>query len=371
MSRRLIALLVAGFLLLLGLAGAGALLTIGNGQELSRAGDPTDEEFDAIVERIDEVAPLVGLGEASPAPPDERFWDTNFDKALVPLTEFRSGGPPKDGIPALDKPAFETAVSVRWLKNREPVIAVTVDGETRGYPLQIMTWHEIANDSIQGVPVAVTFCPLCNTAIVFDRRVDGKTLDFGVSGKLRNSDLVMFDRQTESWWQQFEGKALVGDLAGKKLVQLPARIVSWKEFRTTYPESRVLSRKTGHGRDYGRNPYTGYDDIASPPWYGARNDGDKRLPPKERVVFLQVGSAAIAVPFSALAKKKLVRTTAAGKKIVIRWRGGIASALDSEKIWNGRDVGAAQVTVDGRPAPFSEPFWFGVAAFRPDTRIVR
>jgi hypothetical protein len=368
MSRRLLVLLAVAVLALAAAVVAGSLLAFGQGSE---ATGPTDEEIDRIIERIDELGPFVGMGEASPPPPDVNDWATNFDKALVPLSEFTSGGPPKDGIPALDEPAFETALGVTWLADREPVIAVTVEGETRAYPLQIMTWHEIANDVIQGVPVAVTFCPLCNTAIVFDRRVDGRRLDFGVSGKLRSSDLVMFDRQTESWWQQFEGRALVGDYAGAELRQLPARIISWREFRQTYPESRVLSRETGHRRDYGRNPYTGYDDAKTPPFFAAGSSGDERLAPKERVVFVESGGGSIAVPFTALAEKKVVRTSLGGSQVVVRWRGGVASALDASRIAKGEDVGAASVEVDGRPAVFSEPFWFAVAAFRSDTRIVR
>ena len=188
-----------------------------------------DAQLDAIVERIDREAPSAGLGEASPPPPATRGWRTDFERRLVPLSQFREGGPGKDGIPAIDRPRLRIAAATEYLADREPVVALTVAGETRGYPIQVLMWHEIVNDELQGVPVAVTFCPLCNTAIAFDRRVGGRTLDFGVSGKLRDSDLVMFDRQTESWWQQFGGQALVGRYAGARLRKLAARIVSWRE----------------------------------------------------------------------------------------------------------------------------------------------
>ncbi len=208
-------------------------------------------------------------------------WSTDFSRRNVSLAEFQSGGPPRDGIPAIDRPKFvDVEAADVWMADREPVILVEHGGETRVYPIQILIWHEIVNDEIGGTPVAATFCPLCNTAIVFDRRVAGETLDFGTTGKLRNSDLVMYDRQTQSWWQQFGGKALVGRHAGERLEQLPARIVGWGEARRTFPAARVLSRDTGHSRDYGQNPYEGYDDVDTPPFFAAANDDDGRLPPR-------------------------------------------------------------------------------------------
>jgi hypothetical protein len=241
----------------------------------------------------------------------------------------------------------------------------------RAYPLQILIWHEIVNDRVGGVPVAVTFCPLCNTAIAFDRRVSERTLSFGTTGNLRNSDLVMYDRQTESWWQQFGGQALVGRLAGTRLRQLPARIVAWREFARRYPHGLVLTRDTGFSRPYGQNPYGGYDDASRPPFFPAAHGNDRRLQPKDRVVFLERGRDAAVVPFSVLQRKRFVRVTVGGHRLVVRWRGGVASALDSGLIPRGRDVGAASVTEDGKPVVFDEPFWFAVAAFRPHVRIVR
>ena len=150
----------------------------------------------------------------------------------------------RDGIPPLDDPRFVVAAQAdEWLSPLEPVIALEVDGVAKAYPLQILTRHEIANDEIAGVPVAVTFCPLCNSAVVFDRRFDGQVLDFGVSGNLRNSDLVMWDRQTQSWWQQLTGEGIVGRYAGAQLDFIPAQLVSWETFRDTTP-ARTFSRKT-------------------------------------------------------------------------------------------------------------------------------
>ncbi len=296
---------------------------------------------------------------------------TDFCRHLVPLSQFRSGGPGKDGIPAIDHPRFARASSVDWLAFREPVIEVMIGRDVRGYPLQILIWHEIVNDRVGDTPVTVTFCPLCDTAIAFDRRVGGRTLSFGTTGNLRNSDLVMYDRQSESWWQQFGGEALVGRYAGTRLRQLPARIVAWREFERLHPDSLVLTRNTGYSRAYGENPYTGYDDASTPPFFPAAHGNDRRLPPKERVVFLERGRDAAVVPFSALQHRRLVRVTVGGHRLVVRWRGGVASALDSASIPRGRSVGAATVTEHGSPVVFDEPFWFAVAAFRPDARIVR
>jgi hypothetical protein len=337
--------------------------------------EATDEEKVAeanakVDELLEKEGPLAGLGESSPPPSDAAQWDTDFSKALVPLDEFQSGGPPKDGIPAIDAPRFTPADEVDWLEDREPVIVVEAGGETRAYPIQILVWHEIVNDKIGGEPVAVTFCPLCNTAIVFDRRLGGDVLDFGTTGKLRDSDLVMYDRQTESWWQQFSGEALVGRHAGKELEQLHAEMAAWSEFRREHPSAPVLDKETGFVREYGANPYAGYDSVDSSPLFATRGGDDDRLPPKERVVYVEAGDDAFAVPFESLAKERTVEIETGEGTLTVRWRPGVASALDAATVAGGRDVGAASALLDGAPHPFSEPFWFAVAAFRPDIEIV-
>jgi len=359
MSRRALLAVVLSAAALALVAGCG-----GNGES-----GPSEEELAELAEEINKEVPNVGLGEGSP-PPDAGDWATDFSKASVPLDEFQSGGPPKDGIPAIDEPRYFHAKDVDFLDDREPMILVAVDGVTHAYPIQILMWHEIVNARLGDMVVAVTFCPLCNTAIVFDRRVDGRILDFGTTGKLRDSDLVMYDRQTESWWQQFGGEAVVGELTGARLRQIPARIVSWAEFRREHAEGLVLSRDTGFSRDYGVNPYSGYDRIDSSPLFATRNDDDDRLPPKERVVYVEVGECAYAVPFSSLATKRTVEIETRRGTVVVRWRGGVASALDDGVISTGRDVGASSVLLGGEPIPFHEPFWFAVAAFRPDIEIV-
>ena len=366
MSRRLlVAIAVSVLAVALIAAGCG-----GSGDSSASDEEKVDKALESLEEELAKNPPGPGLGEASPPPPDAAQWKTDFSKQLVPIDEFQSGGPPKDGIPAIDIPQFTPAGDVDWLDDREPVISVTVGDQTRAYPIQILMWHEIANDQIGSIPIAVTFCPLCNTAIVFDRRVNGRVTSFGTTGKLRNSDLVMYDRETESWWQQFSGEALVGERAGSKLEQLPARMLGWADFRREHPTSLVLSRDTGFSRSYGDNPYAGYDSIDSPPFFSVENADDDRLPPKERVVYVEVGDKAYGVPFSRFAKTPRVTFDTADGEIDVRWTGGVASALDGVGIASGRDVGSVTVTLDGDPVPFHEPFWFAVAAFRPDIKIL-
>jgi hypothetical protein len=346
------------------LAVAGCARDDGGGQSEAERKRSVEEELS----RMPELAP----GETSPPPAITSGWEkTDFSKRAVPLTEFESGGPGKDGIPSIDSPKFIPVAETRFLEPKEPVIALELSGKARAYPLQILVWHEIVNDVVAGTPVAVTFCPLCHTAIVFDRRVDGKTLEFGTTGNLRNSDLVMYDRQTESWWQQFAGRALAGDLTGAKLEQLPARILAWRDFQQEHPGGSVLSRQTGYpDRPYGENPYPGYDDAESSPFFAARNSDDKRLPAKERVVFIERGADAVAVAFSTLRTRNLVRVEVGGHRLLVRWRAGVSSALDRSSLAEGRDVGTVEVLEDGRLVPFDQPFWFAVAAFRPGVRVV-
>ena len=358
-------LLITAVLVVLGVGIGAFVLTRGDESSIAAALAEVERELATT------PLPRVGLGEASPPPALTEGWRTNFEKRLVPLSEFQSGGPGKDGIPAIDVPRFAPVRETTFLEPQEPLIELVVDGKAKGYPIQILIWHEIANDEVAGVPVSVTFCPLCNTAVVFDRRVKGRVLDFGVSGNLRNSDLVMYDRQTESWWQQFGGQALVGELAGTRLRKLPARIVSWAEFQREHPDGEVLTRDTGNRRSYGQNPYPGYDDVSSPPYFLTRNADDRRLPAKARVVLLESGDEAAVVPHSVLARRRVVRVRLGDRTFVVRARGRAASALDSDSVEGGRSILTVDVRVAGRPVPFDQPFWFAVAAFRPDARIVR
>lgn len=270
-------------------------------------------------------------------------WTTDFSEHSVPLDEFMSGGPPKDGIPAIDEPRFvDPGEADSFLEPNEPVAVLELGGEVRAYPIQILVWHEIVNDEIAGEPVAVTFCPLCNSTVAFSREVDGRVLDFGTTGRLRKSDLVMYDRQTESWWQQLTAEAVVGELTGSTLEVLPSQILAWKEVRRAHPDAAVLSRETGFSRNYGANPYTGYDDPDSQPFL-LEEEADDRLPPKERVTAVQTGENAVVYPFSRVAEEAPVNDEIDGRPIVVMFDPSVASALDDAAIARGREVGAAAV----------------------------
>lgn len=275
---------------------------------------------------------------ASTVPGASAWPRTDFSQTNVDLSEIISGGPPKDGIPAIDNPVFvDSSAAASWLKPDEPVIALRVGKQARAYPLQILLYHEIVNDVISGVPVAVTFCPLCHAALVFDRRLQGQVLDFGTTGRLRKSDLVMYDRQTESWWQQFSGEAIVGKMVGQKLIDLPATIVSMAEFSRAYPDGKVLSRDTGYRRPYGRNPYAGYDSITARPWLF---DGkvDQRLKPMERVLSVTVGNKMKLYPLSKLRAKPIVQEQLNGQDILVIAAGSMFSALDRSQIVESRKI---------------------------------
>lgn len=338
-----------------------------------------------------------------------REFSTDFTIHTIPYSEIFSGGPPKDGIPAIDNPQFiSVAEADEWLGDLEPVIVFQEQADTRIYPFQILTWHEIVNDVVGDRPVVVTFCPLCNTAIVFDATVNGQALTFGTTGRLRFSNLLMYDRQTESWWQQAGGDAVIGELTGNRLTFLPATIVSWAEAQAMFPDAQVLSRDTGHNRRYGQNPYVGYDNINGSPFLFQGETPDQ-LPPMARVTTVALADEAVAYPNEILAQVGVVNDQIGDTAVVVIWQPGLASALDSSSIAEGQDVGASGVfdrSLNGQTLTFVpdgdhivdeqtgstwnifgqaiagelagqsltplvkvDHFWFSWAAFRPDTRI--
>ena len=338
-----------------------------------------------------------------------RRWLTDFSLHTVPYSEIRSGGPGRDGIPPIDSPKFLALDEAGdFLRDEEPVIVFEHEGDARAYPLQILIWHEIVNDVVGGLEVAITFCPLCNSAIAFDRNFEGVVLDFGTTGNLRNSDLIMWDRQTESWWQQFTGEGIVGVHSGKRLSLVPSAINSWADFKAAYPDGEVLSRDTGFSRDYGINPYLGYDEADNPPFlYNGPTDG--RLPPKERVVAVSIGDEDVAYPFTTLEVERAVNDVVGGESIAVFFKPGTRSALDGAIIAQSRDVGATgafSAVLDGERLTFSfdgenivddatgsvwniqghaisgqlegkalrkivhgDHFWFAWGVFKPNTRI--
>jgi hypothetical protein len=354
------------------------------------------------------LAPLLP-GESPPRRAALEF-STDFSKHTVPYSEIFSGGPPKDGIPAIDEPVFvDVEEANTWLKPVEPVILVEVGEEARAYPLQILIWHEIVNDTLRDLPLAVTFCPLCNTAIAFERTFNGQILDFGTTGRLRYSNLIMYDRQTETWWQQANGEAIAGQYAGSQLEFHPAAIISWQEFMTAHPYGSVLSRETGYDRSYGQNPYAGYDNVSNPPFLYDGPQTPGVLPPVTRVLTVDLNGEAVAYPYEALEDVRVVNDTVGGQPIAVFWAQGTASALDTDSIAGGRDVGSADAysrvlgeldltfevvneqildretgskwnvlgqAVAGElmgkrlePVVAINHFWFSWAAFKPETRV--
>ncbi len=297
------------------------------------------------------------------APPPKtwlRFWpDTDFTKRGVDLSEIINGGVPKDGIPAIDAPSFMPAAEETGLDPKEPVIAVEIGGEARAYPIRYLLWHEIVNDRIGARPFTVTYCPLCNSAIVFDGRLGGEELTFGVSGKLRLSDMIMYDRQSESWWQQFTGEAIVGDRLGAKLTVLPSAMISWRLYRQDHPDGQVMREPEGEERPYGANPYVGYDESHWPFLYtGDAPPHD--IPALTRVV--RVNNRAW--PLERLSEVgELVE-----EGVRLTWVSGQASALETREIAAGRDIGDVRVfdAATDEPLAFEVTFAFVFHAFEPE-----
>jgi hypothetical protein len=343
--------------------------------------------------------------------PSAILWPDNpiLPPPLVRPEELRPGGPPPDGIPPIDEPRFLRTAEVDFLDDREPVLALEIDGEARAYPIQVMIWHEIVNDTVAGVPVSVTYCPLCNTAVAFDRRVGDRTVTFGTSGLLYQSSLVMYDRQTESLWSHVTGESVAGVLTGTELERYPVATVAWRDWRDAHPDGLVLSRDTGEVRDYGRNPYPGYDDVDEPPFL-FDGEVDDRLAAKTRVVGVGLGAAPTAIRLEPLLDAGVVAFDLGGTPTVAWARPGASSALEGDEVTDGRDVGSTGVfraVHDGRPLTFTrvedgfvdaetgsrwnvfgtavsgpltgtvlEPvdhvdtFWFAWAAFAPETVVL-
>lgn len=302
-------------------------------------------------------APLAGSSgrEAVPSALVDRFWP-GF-AALIPPDQIRSGGPPPDGIPAIDEPVLAPTGEVDFLAASEAVLALEINGDARAYPLQIMTWHELVNDTVGGVPVTISYCPLCNSSVAYDRNAAGRVLDFGTSGMLYQSSMVMYDRQTQSLWTHFDGLAVIGELIGTQLDFWPMAIVSWASWRDAHPDGMVLTTETGYHRNYGRNPYVGYETserLLTPAFQST--EIDERLPAKERVVGVRSAGEAVAVRHAHLTESGVVEVELAGVPLVVWNLPGASSAIDAPELANGIDVGSSGVferTLDGRLLSFT------------------
>jgi hypothetical protein len=290
-------------------------------------------------------------------------WKTDFEKTTEKLDRVLSGGPPRDGIPSIDNPKFVEAAGHSGLADNEPVIGLSISGDARAYPLRVLTWHEIVNDTVGGIPVAVTYCPLCNSSLVFERSVDGETLEFGTTGKLKDSNLIMYDRRSESWWQQFSGEAIAGIHAGEKLTLLPSRLQSWAQFKADHPGGEVLVPNDPELRDYGRNPYVGYDSGRPFLYDGQLPPG---IDPMQRVVVVRRGDGDPIV-----VTMNLVRDSGPIERggHVIAWEAGQSSALDAPEIARGRDIGTISVHKGGRDVAYDVTFAFVAHAFYPQAEI--
>jgi hypothetical protein len=343
-------------------------------------------------------------------------WNTDWKRHTVPYNEIV----PvlyRDGIRSLDTVAFETtSEALEWLPKEDPVIVVEIDGEARAYPLRILSAHEIVNDTFGDTPIVITYCPLCNSALVFDRQFGEDVFEFGTSGLLRNSDLIMYDRTSETLWQQFTGEGIVGEHAGERLTFLASSIVSFEDFRQGFEEGMVLSRDTGFPFDYSLSSYQDYDQIGQEPYLFIDYDGeaqikdiDRRLPAMERVVSVSFDDVDIAYPLSLLSDVGVINDNKEGQDLVVFHTFGTSSAFYNNFAQRFDDVGATGVfdpNLDGQLLTFSKDgdnfvdaetgsvwnvlgqavegplvgekltsivhgdhFWFSWAAFKPDTLI--
>lgn len=278
----------------------------------------------------------------------------------VPVEELRGGGPPRDGIPAIDHPKFVAAGEARFLRGDDRVLGVDHNGVAKAYPIRILNWHEIVNDDFAGQPVAVTWCPLCVSGIVYDPRVNGRVLTFGISGKLYKSALVMYDRQTESLWSQILQQAITGPLTGTKLAMIPAQHTTWEDWRKHHPQTLVLSPDTGHERDYGRNPYQRYWEGNEPSFRSSKDAEAARkrhsLRPMERVLGVEVNGVHKAYPFSVLKKNApSFQDVLADKAVRVHFD------PKSENAWITDAKGAI--------LPSVTTFWFAWTDFYPDSLV--
>jgi hypothetical protein len=347
----------------------------------------------ALSLRGPEEKPQEGLPECesstSPA------WRTNLEKYTVSPSEFVSGGPGKDGIPAILNPKFVTVEAANdFLSDDEMVLGLVHEEVPKAYPIQIMVWHEIVNDVVAGDPLLITWCPLCGTGIAFDRIIDGQAYCFGVSGLLYNSDLVMYDHQTESWWPQVLGTALVGDMVGTKLKFVSITIASWGDWKNLHPDTQVLSRDTGFSRPYGANPYPGYEQSESI-WFPVSNT-DERLFAKDIVTGLRIDGSSKAYPHMKLAREVVVNDEVGGQSVVVVWNPSLEDARAFSRVVDGRVLNfeydnSIQTMIDNETGSSwslegiatagqmvgkqlnqihaIRSFWFAWVAFYPETEI--
>lgn len=279
----------------------------------------------------------------------------DLSDSLVPELDIEFGGPPRDGIPSIDAPLFIVASKVDFLKPDDLVLGLTHFGFSRAYPIAILNWHEVVNDWIGGEPVAITYCPLCGTGMAFVPEAENYQLTFGVSGLLYNSDVLLYDRETETLWSQLMKRAIAGPLRGARLRMLPLTQTTWRTWLHDHPNSQVLSTDTGYERDYGADPYGDYAQQGG--LLASVTAVSRRYHPKERVLGIEVNGRFKAYPFVELFRSgaETIVDPVAGADLVIRF--------DRE------DLTARAFDLDGRPLPAVIAYWFAWYAFHPDTAV--
>ena len=322
---------------------------------------------------------------------DDGIMVTNGQKHIIPLEKIRSGGPPKDGIPSIDNPKFSKATEANFMSNSDIVIGLEINGDTRAYPLFILVWHEIVNDKVGGLPVAITYCPLCFTNQVFERVIDGQVVEFGTSGKLYNSNLVMYDRLTDSYWSQALGKAITGELAGLDLKIIPFDVITWEDWKLVHPDTLVLTTDTGHIRSYGNDPYGDYYTNSSI-YFPVEND-DSRMHPKEIILGFNEGDSYKAYKQQDVESFTVINDQIDNKPImlvslypenarafdrtlddkILDFDFQVDKIIDiqtkSEWSYEGIAISGPMKGAELTRIPFNPGFWFEWVAFHPDTEV--
>ena len=282
----------------------------------------------------------------------------DLSNSLIEQDQILAGGPPRDGIPAINEPKFLPADKAVYLRDTDRILGIEIKGVSKAYPISILNWHEIVNDEIEETHFAITYCPLCGTGVAFSSEVDGKRLEFGVSGLLYNSDVLLYDRQSESLWSQIKSQAISGQFRGHRLTRLPITHTNWGDWKQSRPDTLVLSTQTGYSRDYTRNPYQGYEKSRAL-YFQVSNQAPDTYQPKERVLGLEIDNQFKAYPFSEIDKagKQQINDRFAGEDITIHWDRENQSAYLSDA--NGQQLAAI------------EGFWFAWFAFHPQTDVFK
>ncbi len=280
---------------------------------------------------------------------------TDGEKFIVEPDKLVSGGPPKDGIPSIDSPKYVSVEEAdAWIRDDELVLALIYMDVKRVYPLQIMVWHEIVNDEIAGDPILITYCPLCGSGIAYERTLDGEAVEFGVSGKLYNSNLIMYDRKTDSYWTQIDGLAIVGEMAGTRLNPISVDTVVWRDWKAAHPDSEVLSQDTGFDRPYGRDPYGNYYEDSFL-FFPVENEDDSGVHPKTVIFGIEIDGTFKAYRESDLIEEEVIEDTVNGVPIKVeRDEAGIVTVKNLET---------------GEEIVKERGFWFAWYAFHPETEF--